>query len=235
MTKGSSAEQYDSGSGTIMIQSATHHFLAQSPPKPEVRKVPRGQRAAVPLLSFLLLMTLVAPLSAQTAERPESSATPLYVIQPNDLLKIFVWKQPDMSGQVLVRPDGRISLPLVQDIQAAGKTPEELKKNIEESLKEYIEFPTVTVIVDAIQSYKVFVTGQVSKPGPIMTEKPISVLQAIALAGGFLPIAKPAETVIVRSTAEGSTLFRFNYPEVIKGEHFNQNIALKTGDVVVVP
>ena len=197
--------------------------------------MPKGRRAAIPLLSFLLLVTLVPAFFAQTAEHAESSTVPLYVIQPNDLLKIFVWKQTDMSGQVLVRPDGRISLPLVQDIQAAGKTPEELKKNIEESLKEYIEFPTVTVIVDAIQSYKIFVTGQVSKPGPIMTEKPISVLQAIALAGGFLPIAKPAETVIVRSTAEGSTLFRFNYPEVIKGEHFNQNIALKTGDVVVVP
>jgi polysaccharide export outer membrane protein len=176
---------------------------------------------------------------SQTAEHAESSKVPLYVIGANDLLKIFVWssgvKQPDISGQVLVRPDGRISLPLVQDIQSAGKTPEELKQKIEESLKEYLEFPTVTVIVDAIQSYKVFVTGQVAKPGPIMTEKPITVLQAIALAGGFLPLSKPGETVIVRSTGEGSTLFRFNYPEVIKGEHFNQNITLKTGDVVVVP
>jgi polysaccharide export outer membrane protein len=134
-----------------------------------------------------------------------------------------------------VRPDGRISLPLVQDIQAAGCTPAELKQKIEESLKEYIEFPTVTVIVEAIQSYRIFVTGQVAKPGPIMAEKPMSVLQALALAGGFLPVARPAETVIVRSTADGSTMFRFNYPEVIKGERFNQNIILKTGDVVVVP
>jgi polysaccharide export outer membrane protein len=218
-----------------MIQSATHHFLARCPPKPECLKVPKGRRALVPLLSFLLLVTLVPAFLAQTAEHAEPSTVPLYVIQPNDLLKIFVWKQPDMSGQVLVRPDGRISLPLVQDIQAAGRTPAELKQNIEESLKEYIGFPTVTVIVDAIQSYRVFVTGQVSKPGPIMSEKPISVLQAIALAGGFGQMAKSADTVIVRSTSEGSTLFRFNYPEVIKGEHFNQNITLKTGDVVVVP
>jgi polysaccharide export outer membrane protein len=183
---------------------------------------------------FSLSMLLLSALLAQGPERPDSSV-PLYIIQPNDLLKIFVWKQTDMSGQVLVRPDGRISLPLVQDIQAAGKTPAELKEKIEESLKEYIEFPAVTVIVDSIQSYRVFVTGQVTKPGPIVAEKPISVLQAIALAGGFLPMAKPAETVIIRSTNEGSTLFRFNYPEVIKGEHFNQNIMLKTGDVVVVP
>jgi len=184
---------------------------------------------------FLLFIVGVPALFAQTAERPEPSTAPLYVIQPNDLLKVFVWKQPDMSGPVLVRPDGRISLPLVQDILAAGKTPPELKQKIEESLKEYLEFPTVTVIVEAIQSYRVFVTGQVTKPGPIMSEKPISVLQAIALAGGFLPVARPAETVIVRTTNDGSVLFRFNYPEVIKGEHFNQNIILKTGDVVVVP
>jgi polysaccharide export outer membrane protein len=226
--------QYDSGNEP-MTQSATNHFLAQCPPKPECLKVLEGRRASVPLLSFLLFMMLVPALFAQTAERAEPPAAPLYVIQPNDLLRIFVWKQTDMSGQVLVRPDGRISLPLVQDIQAAGRTPAELKQKIEESLKEYLEFPTVTVIVDAIQSYRVFVTGQVTKPGPIMSEKPITVLQAIALAGGFLPVAKPAETVVVRSTSEGSTLFRFNYPEVIKGEHFNQNIMLKTGDVVVVP
>jgi len=223
-----------------MIQSATHHFLAQCPAKPECLKGPKGLRACAPLLSFLLLVTLVPAFLAQTGEHAESSAAPLstaplYVIQPNDVLRIFVWKQTDMSGQVLVRPDGRISLPLVQDIQAAGRTPAELKQNIEESLKEYIEFPTVTVIVDAIQSYKVFVTGQVTKPGPIMSEKPISVLQALALAGGFLPLSKPAEIIIVRTTTDGGTLFRFNYPEVIKGEHFNQNIALKTGDVVVVP
>ena len=192
-------------------------------------------RLSVFLLCFLLFIAVAPPSFSQAPERADPPAVPLYVIEPNDVLKIFVWKQPDMSGPVLVRPDGRISLPLVQDIQAAGRTPEELKKNIEESLKEYIEFPTVTVIVDAIQSYKVFVTGQVTKPGPIMAEKPITVLQAIALAGGFLPLSKPAETVIVRSTSEGSTLFRFNYPEVIKGEHFNQNITLKTGDVVVVP
>ena len=195
--------------------------------------------APVKFLLFLLFIALAPALSAQALKPSESSTPPLYVIQSNDLLRIFVWKQPDMSGQVLVRPDGRISLPLVQDIQAAGRTPGELKQKIEESLKEYIEFPTVTVIVDAIQSYRVFVTGQVVKPGPIVSEKPVSVLQALALAGGFLQsgltAAKPAETVIIRSTGEGSTLFRFNYPEVIKGEHFNQNIILRTGDVVVVP
>ena len=217
-----------------MTPTVQKRFLPQCSPNLEYLKVSEICRP-VGLFVFFLFLALASPLLGQANEHTETPAAPLYVIQPNDLLKIFVWKQPDMSGPVLVRPDGRISLPLVQDIQAAGSTPPELKQKIEESLKEYIEFPTVTVIVDAIQSYRVFVTGQVSKPGPIMAEKPVSVLQAIALAGGFLPLSKPAETVIVRSTSEGSTLFRFNYPEVIKGEHFNQNIILKTGDVVVVP
>jgi polysaccharide export outer membrane protein len=218
-----------------MTPTARKRFSLQGVPNVECLKRSEVCALLVGFLVLLLFPALAPPLLAQANEHTETPAAPLYVIQANDLLKIFVWKQPDMSGPVLVRPDGRISLPLVQDIQAAGSTPPELKQKIEESLKEYIEFPTVTVIVDAIQSYRVFVTGQVSKPGPIMAEKPVSVLQAIALAGGFLPLSKPAETVIVRSTSEGSTLFRFNYPEVIKGEHFNQNIILKTGDVVVVP
>ncbi len=218
-----------------MIQTAQRRLLPQCAPNVEYLKLSEPRVLRIGFLVFLLSQALASPLSGQANEHTESPAAPLYVIQPNDLLKIFVWKQPDMSGQVLVRPDGRISVPLVQDIQAAGSTPAELKQKIEEGLKEYIEFPTVTVVVDVIQSYKVFVTGQITKPGPINSEKPITVLQAIAMSGGFLPTSKPAETVIVRSTSEGSTLFRFNYPEVIKGEHFNQNIILKTGDVVVVP
>jgi polysaccharide export outer membrane protein len=186
-------------------------------------------------LALLLCITFVPELSAQNPEPPESSSAPLYVIQSNDLLRIFVLNQPELSGQVRVRPDGRISLPLVQDIQAAGKNPRELKDNIEENLREYIDAPSVTVIVDAIESYRIFVTGQVARPGAIASEKPITVLQALALAGGYLPVAKPVETVIVRSVGESSTLFRFNYPEVIKGENFNQNILLRSGDVVVVP
>ena len=95
--------------------------------------------------------------------------------------------------------------------------------------------PNVTVIVDAIQSYRVFVTGKVGKPGVIAVEKPITVLQALALAGGFLDFANPAEMVVIRNTGSGNVLFRFNYPEVIKGKNFNQNMLLRSGDVIVVP
>src|SRR5438552_18592738 len=173
-----------------MTPTARKRFSLQGVPNVECLKRSEVCALFVGFLVFLLFPALAPPLLAQANEHTEAPATPFYVIQPNDLLKIFVWKQPDMSGQVLVRPDGRVSLPLVQDIQAAGRTPAELKEKIEESLKEYLEFPTVTVIVDAIQSYRVFVTGQVTKPGPIVSEKPITVLQSLALAGGFSQHAK---------------------------------------------
>ena len=187
------------------------------------------------ILILLLCMTLGPLLPAQTLQPPRAGTTPPYLIQPNDLLEIFVYKEPLLSRKVLVRPDGRISFPLIQDLPAAGMNPAELKRQIEESLKEFMEVPNVTVIVDAIQSYRVYVTGKVARPGVITSEKPISVLQALALSGGFSDFANTAETVIIRNSGEDSTLFRFNYPEAIRGRNFSQNMLLRSGDVVVVP
>jgi polysaccharide biosynthesis/export protein len=180
------------------------------------------------ILPCLLLMT-------QVLEPAKQMAGPLYIIKPNDVLQIFVWKEPALSGKVTVRPDGRISFPLIQDMTAGGLNPGQLKELIEQSLKEYIEIPNVTVIVESIQSYKVYVEGKVNKAGVIMSEKEISVLQALALAGGFTDFASPAEIVIIRNSGEDATLYRFNYPDVIKGKNFSQNMLLKSGDVVVVP
>lgn len=164
------------------------------------------------------------------APRPE----PLYVIQPNDILEIFVWKELELTRKVLVRPDGRISFPLVQDLQAAGVSPGELKEQIENRLKEYLSAPNVTVIVDSIQSYKVFVVGKVQKPGGIVTEKPITVLQALSIAGGFQDYAKESELTVVRTSGTQNFVFQFSYPDVIRGKKPEQNILLRSGDVVVV-
>ena len=183
---------------------------------------------------LFLVLAIAAMVQAQTLQ-PVKFGSPLYVIQPNDVLQIFVYKEPNLSGKVTVRPDGRISFPLIQDMQAEGLNPGQLKNKVEEALKEYIDAPNVTVIVEAILSYRVFVTGKVGKPGMIVSEKPINVLQALSLAGGFQEFANQAETVIIRNSGEDSTLFRFNYPEVIKGKNFSQNMPLKSGDVVVVP
>jgi polysaccharide export outer membrane protein len=179
-------------------------------------------------------MSSVPFLAAQSIESPKSSS-PLYTIQPNDVLNIFVYKEPTLTGKVLVRPDGRISFPLVQDIQAAGLNPAQLKTTIEQSLKQYLDVANVTVIVDTIQSYRVFVTGKVAKAGMIVFEKPISVLTALALAGSFTEFAKPAEIVVIRGSGEDSNLYKVNYPDLIKGINFSQNMLLKSGDVVVVP
>jgi polysaccharide export outer membrane protein len=192
-------------------------------------------RVAGRFLIVLSCLSLSLPLAAQSLEPPKSLGDPLYIIQSNDILQIFVWKEPNLTGKVLVRPDGRISFPLVQDMQAAGLNPGQLKEKIERTLKEYIEVPNVTVMVDTIQSYRVFVNGRVAKPGAITNEKPISVLQALSLAGGFLEFANTSEIVIIRGSGEDSTLYRFNYPEVIRGKNFNQNMPLKSGDVVIVP
>src|SRR6058998_572722 len=148
-------------------------------------------------LSFCLFMAPLVQaqngIEAKAAtEAVNTQPIPLYVIQPNDILEIFVWKEPDLTRKILVRPDGRISFPLVQDLQAGGISPTELKDRIEKKLKEYIGSPNVTIIVEAIQSYKVFVTGKVQKPGSILVEKPVTVLQALAMAGGFQEFAKPS-------------------------------------------
>ena len=185
-------------------------------------------------LFLLLSLTIGAIVRAQTLV-PTKVASPLYIIRPNDVLQIFVYKEPTLSSKVTVRPDGRISFPLIQDMQAEGMNPAQLKERIEAALKEYVDAPNVTVIVEAILSYRVFVTGKVGKPGMISSEKPINVLQAISLAGGFQDFANQAETVVIRNSGEDSTLYKFNYPEVIKGKNFSQNMDLKSGDVVVVP
>jgi polysaccharide export outer membrane protein len=168
------------------------------------------------------------------AQEPADEA-PLYVIEPNDVLEIFVWKEPDLSRKVLVRPDGRISFPLVQDLQAAGLTPAELKGKVEELLTEYLAAPNVTVIVDAIQHYRIYVTGKVNSPSSFMVEKPITVLQALSLAGGFAEFADEGGIKIVRAYGDNYVYLDFNYKDVIKGKNTEQNIFLRSGDVVVVP
>lgn len=186
------------------------------------------------LLIFLLLLAPALG-SAAPATSPAETSDPLYIIQPNDILEIFVYKEPELTRKVLVRPDGRISFPLVQDLLAGGLNPGELKAQIETKLQEFLSAPSVTVIVEAIRSYQVFVVGKVQKPGPIVVEKPITVLQALAMAGGFQEYAKESEMSVVRTVGKNSTVLGFDYREVIKGRRSDQNIYLQSGDVVVVP
>lgn len=196
------------------------------------------------IAGFLPALLLCAAALAQTSASGQGAAgednslvpkLPLYAIQPSDKLEVFVWKEPDLSRKVVVRPDGRISVPLVQDVDASGLSTEELKKKIEAALSEFLEAPNVTVIVEEIQSYQIFVIGQVQKPGSIRSDRPLTVLQALALAGGFSEYADQGDIRIIRSYGTENVTYNFNYKDVVKGKNSNQNIVLRTGDVVSVP
>jgi polysaccharide export outer membrane protein len=158
-----------------------------------------------------------------------------YVIGAEDVLTIVFWREKEMTGDVTVRPDGRISLPLVNEIAAAGLTPEQLRAKVTEEADKYIENPTVTVVVKEIHSRKVFITGQVSKPGPYALGCPTTVVQLIAMAGGLQEYAKEKEITIVRTENGRPVSVRFNFADFKKGKNLQQNITLKPGDTIVVP
>jgi polysaccharide export outer membrane protein len=160
---------------------------------------------------------------------------PGYVIGADDILTIVFWRDKDMSAEVAVRPDGKISLPLLNDVDAGGLTPEQLRDRLTEAAGKLIEDPNVSVIVKTINSRKVFVTGQVGKPGPYPLSAPSTVLQLLATAGGVLEYAKSKDIRIMRTEGGKQVSYKFNYKDVIEGKNLKQNIELKPGDTVIVP
>ena len=190
---------------------------------------------------------LWAPTAAQQRPTPQASAkadgmsvpsatVPRdYVIGPEDVLSIVFWQETALSTEVIVRPDGKISLPLLKDVQAAGHTPEQLTDALVKAATKYVSRPNATVIVKQINSRKVFVVGQVAKPGAFPLTGDLTVLQVIALAGDVLEYAKATNVVIVRKEDGREQRFKFNYKQVVKGKNTEQNILLKPGDTVIVP
>ncbi len=159
-----------------------------------------------------------------------------FVIGNDDVLAINVWKEPDVSRSIPVRSDGKISLPLVGEVQAAGLTPLRLEKDIASKLKNYISEPEVTVIVQQVNSQKFNILGQVARPGTFVIANSLTVLDAIALAGGFRDFAKQKAIYVLRQNADGTqTRIPFNYKEVVKGQNPAQNIKLQPRDTIVVP
>jgi polysaccharide biosynthesis/export protein len=169
-------------------------------------------------------------------DSPPAAASPEYVIGPEDVLAVTVWKEPDISKTLPVRPDGKISLPLVGELQASGLTASKLQDVIAQKLKEYIENPQVNVIVEEVKSRSFNIVGKVLKPGSFDLAKPTAVLDAIALAGGFQDFAKVSKIYVLRRMPDGSQrMLPFNYKLVIKGKRLDENIELQSGDTVVVP
>ena len=171
--------------------------------------------------------------SATTTTRPHDDS---FVIGNDDVLAINVWKEPDLSRSIPVRSDGRISLPLVGEVQAAGQTPLKLEADIASRLRNYVSEPEVTVMVQQINSQRFNVLGQVARPGSYVITNSPTILDAIALAGGFRDFAKQKSIYVLRQNADGTQVrLSFNYKEVIKGNNASQNIKLQPRDTIVVP
>ena len=196
---------------------------------------------------ILFLVLAAAPLWVRAAGGQKQPAkTPLsgaivspagadYLIGLDDVLEISVWKEPDISRSVPVRPDGKISLPLLNDVQAAGTTPMQLQTNISEGLRKFITDPRVTVIITQINSRRVYVLGEVNRPGPFSMYPDMTVLQALSAAGGFTQFAKLTGIYVLRNEKGRQVTLPFNYKEVVRGQRAQENILLKPGDTIVVP
>ena len=179
--------------------------------------------------------TGAAPATAAPPAAAAATAPPGYVIGPDDALTVVFWREKELSADVVVRPDGMISLPLINDVRAEGLTPEQLRLALTTAASKFVEEPTVTVVVKAINSRKIFITGQVGKPGPYPINGPTTVLQLLAMAGGVAEYADKSKIIVVRKENGKDVSFPFNYNEVVTGKKLQQNIELKPGDSVIVP
>jgi polysaccharide export outer membrane protein len=201
-------------------------------------------------LAALLPTSAAAQTSPMPGGRPVAGATPPvpgavpaavlaaipdYVIGAEDILSIVFWRDKEMSADVAVRPDGKITLPLLNEIRAGGLTPNQLKDLLVEESKKYVEDPNVTVVVKQINSRKVFITGEVNKPGPYPLMAPTTVIQLIVVAGGLRDFAHSERINIMRNENGKPTSYRFNYKEFVNNKNLKQNIELKPGDTVIVP
>jgi polysaccharide export outer membrane protein len=176
--------------------------------------------------------TATATSSPNDPVKPQAS----YVIGPGDTLSINVFNEPEVTGKVPVRPDGMITVPLVGDIQASGLTPDKLQMTITQKLAEYVKQPSVTVVVEEMNSRQFNVLGQVMHPGSFSLNKPTNVLDALAAAGGFNEFAKTSKIYVLRKDSGGSTVkLPFNYKRVSQGDDGQANVQLQTGDTVIVP
>ncbi len=170
------------------------------------------------------------------ATTSDSTAGNDYVIGPDDVLIVNVWKEPELSRPTPVRPDGMITLPLIGDIKAAGNTTKQLQETIKQKLAAYVPSAEVTVALQEVRSQKFNIVGQVARPGMYPLMKPMTVLDAIAVAGGFRDFAKTKKIYVLRNNADGTQArLPFNYNDVIKGTDMRQNVELQAHDTVVVP
>jgi polysaccharide biosynthesis/export protein len=188
-------------------------------------------RAFTRAVGYVWICMTAAVASAQ----PETGAVVRYEVQPSDVLQVAVWREPELSQQVLVRPDGAFSFPLAGEISAVGKTVEELRRELVERLSRYIPDLVVTVAVLEIKGNKIYVIGQVNQPGEFIVNPRVDVMQALSLAGGTTAFASPSEIFVLRRESGQQRRLPFNFDAVLRGRDLEQNVVLRSGDVVVVP
>ncbi|MEO8256556.1 MAG: polysaccharide biosynthesis/export family protein [Acidobacteriota bacterium] len=185
-----------------------------------------GPRPALPAVAATAAATTIVP-----ADAPSD-----YIIGSDDVLSVLFWNDKDLSAPlVTVRPDGKVTLPLLNDVQAAGRTPEQLRDAIKVAAQKYVEDPNPTVIVKEIKSRRVFITGQVEKPGTYALNGPTTILQLIAIAGGLKDFADSKKISLLRNDGGRPVVHAFNYQDVLKVKNLRQNIELRPDDTVVVP
>jgi polysaccharide biosynthesis/export protein len=170
-----------------------------------------------------------------TVADPPTGDEDAYIVQPGDILEIQVWKERDLQREVLVRPDGGFSFPLIDDVQASNKTVEQLRKELTTRLSKFIPNPSVTVITKQATGNRIYVVGKVHKPGEYLASRGITVMQALSMAGGTTPFASPNRIKILRRVNGTETAIPFKYSQVSRGKNLEQDIVLQSGDVVVVP
>jgi len=214
----------------MLVGSASAQTTPPQQPAAPPAAPPATQGAAPPAQS--------APVTAVAVNQsmPSIVAPSDYIIGPDDILSIVFWKDADMTKDVVVRPDGKISLPVLNELQAAGLTPEQLRVGVIEAATKFFAAPSVNVVVKEIRSRKVFITGEVAKPGAYALSGRMTVIQLIAMAGGLAEFAHSDQIAIVRTDDKGqSKRFSVNYKDIMKGKNMKQNIELQVGDLVNVP
>jgi polysaccharide biosynthesis/export protein len=194
------------------------------------KEIPMKNTSYFSLLLVLVVMIFMNVTNAFSAKRPD------YVIGNGDVLDIFTWKEPDFSREeLIVRIDGKISFPLLDDVQAAGMTTTQLKKDIEKRLENYVSKPIVTVTVRNPNSKRFYVLGEVTHTGEYPITKDLTVLQAFAIAGGFTEWASKKEIILFRKQNNKDTVIRINYKDILKGKDFTQNVKILSDDTIIVP
>jgi polysaccharide biosynthesis/export protein len=186
-------------------------------------------------MKFALLTLALCVLSVTAARAADTSVLSGYKLQPGDVLLVVVWKETDLQSEVLIRPDGGISFALAGDVQAAGRTTDELRAELESRVRKLVPDAVVTVQVKAASGNRVFVIGKVNRPGDFALIRPIDVMQALSLAGGATPFADTNGIRVLHRDGPRQTAVRFRYSDVARGRHLEQNILLQSGDTVVVP